>query len=212
MDDIVKIIIVDDHQIFRTGLGLILNGINNFKVIAEASRGAHLLEILKDNKPDVIFMDIQLPDIDGIELTKRIKKKSPEIKIIALTMFGEIEYFNKMIEAGANGFLLKKAENQELQDAIFAVMDDEYFFSKEFTNSPELNDVTRRSKIKIRLTNRESEVLNLICEGYSTSEMADKLFLSAHTIEGHRKSIMQKTGAKNTASLVKFAITHNLIS
>jgi DNA-binding NarL/FixJ family response regulator len=210
MNDIVTIVIVDDHQIFRTGLSLILNGINNYKVIGEAAKGEHLLELLKDKKPDIIFMDIQLPDINGIELTQKVKKQYPQIKIIALTMFGEIEYFNKMIHAGANGFLLKKAENRELQEAIEGLMAGDFHFSKEFVAHGVVKNT--KKKVMTQLTKREQEVLKLICEGFSTSEIAEKLFLSNYTVEGYRKSIMSKTGVKNTASMVTFAISNELYS
>lgn len=211
MSEIVKILVVDDHQIFRTGLCMILNGINNFKVVGESPTGKHCLTHLKDLAPDVIFMDIELPDINGIELTRQVRKLNPEVKIIALTMFGEIEYFNKMLEAGANAFLLKNAENSELLEAIDHVINNKYFFAREFRNQIDTSKYDTQLVNKIQLSNREKEVLELICDGYSTGEIAEKLVLSAHTIEGHRRNIMQKTGARNTASLVKMALTYQLI-
>ena len=211
MNEIYRIVIVDDHQIFRAGLNMVLNGLKNYKVVGEAGTAKELLSLLKKQSAEIIFMDIQLPDTNGIELTRMVKEKYPQTKVIALTMFGEIEYFNKMMEAGANGFLLKKADNQELNNAIDTVMDDNYFFSKEFSETFLGKKLKDAKKVDVGLSKRELEVLHLICDGFSTAEMAEKLFLSAHTIENHRRNIIIKTGVKNTASLVKFALTNNLL-
>lgn len=212
MSEIYRIIIVDDHQIFRTGLNLVLNGLKNYKVVGQAGSAKELLLLLKKETADIIFMDIQLPDTNGIELTRMIKEKYPQTKIIALTMFGEIEYFNNMMEAGANGFLLKKADNQELVDAIDTVMEDDYYFSKEFSNTFLGQKLKEHKKIDVGLSKREQEVLQLICDGLSTSEIAEKLYLSSHTVENHRRNIMIKTGTKNTAILVKLTITNHLLN
>ncbi len=206
----VKIMLVDDHQIFRVGLEMILNGIPDFKVIGSYGEGDSLLAALKTEVPDLIFMDIRLPGQDGISLTGKIKKIFPEIKVIALTMFGEIEYFNEMIEAGADGFLLKNTDIPEIETAMRRVMKGGSYFAKEFMghliprlNIPPLKEIT--------FSEREIEVLRLICEGYSNLEIGQKLFISSHTVDGHRRNLISKTGVKNTANLVMFAMKNGII-
>lgn len=211
MNEIIRIAIVDDHIIFRKGLHLVLDDVHNFKVTGEAATGRELIELLKKQSFDIIFQDIRLPDIDGIELTRMVKKKYPDTRVIALTMFGEIEFFNKMIAAGANAFLLKKADPTEIEQAIFSVMQNETYFSREFADKIENLTQAHAQNLRINLSARETEVLNLICSGLSTNEIAEQLFLSTHTVEGHRRNILMKTGTKNTASLVKFAVQHRLI-
>ncbi len=212
MKNLVSLVIVDDHKIFRTGLEVILNGIKNFKVIGSYSDGKSLLNGLANEVPSVIFMDIKLPDENGIELTQKIKKKYPSVKIIALTMFGEIEYFNKMVDAGADGFLLKNTEIQELEKAVKNIVKGETYFAKEFIGYLNLRINNKKPNISdINLSERELEVLKLICEGYNNNEIAEKLFISAHTVDGHRRNLILKTGVKNAPNLVMFAIKNGLI-
>ena len=210
--DIVKIIIADDHIIFRKGLRTILNEIDDIKVVTEASNGHELINILKKQDVDVILMDINMPLMDGIEATKKVLAKYPDIKIIALTMHEEIGYFNKMIDAGADGFLLKKTTKDELERAIQRVMEDDTYFSEEF-----IGNINKYSKHKsktndIKLSDREVEVLEFICKGYSNTEISKFLGLSSRTIDGHRSKLFEKTGAKNAPNLVMFAIKNGLIN
>ena len=212
MKKIISIVIVDDHKIFRTGLEVILNGISNFKVIGSYGDGESLLQGISLEIPDVIFMDIKLPDQNGIELTKLIKHKYPTIKIIALTMFGEIEYFNEMVDAGAAGFLLKNTDLQELQKAVMNVLDEQTYFAKEFLGYLSLKiKKSEQSNLNVNLSERELEVLKLICEGYNNNEIAEKLYISAHTVDGHRRNLILKTGVKNAPNLVMFALKNGLI-
>lgn len=209
----INIILVDDHKIFRVGLEVLLNGIPDFKVTGSYGDGKSMIEGLKSEKPDVVFMDIKLPDKDGIILTRCIKKKYPNVKIIALTMFGEIEYFNEMIDAGADGFLLKNTDLKELEEAVSKVVNGGTYFAREFRGH--LNVIMNNKKAlnkDIQLTERELEVLGLICEGYSNSEIAKKLFISIHTVDGHRRNLISKTGVKNAPNLVMFAIKNGLIT
>jgi DNA-binding NarL/FixJ family response regulator len=208
--EIVRIIIADDHVIFRKGLRAILNEITEFKVIAEAANGIELLEMLKNQETDVVLMDIKMPEMDGILATKQILEKYPEIKIIALTMHEEIGYFNQMIEAGAIGFLLKKTNKDELETAIKAVMQNENYFSQEFITSINKHTMAGR-QVNIKLSERELEVLDLICKGYSNIEISKMLELSQRTIDGHRSRLFEKTGAKNAPNLVLFALKNGLI-
>jgi DNA-binding NarL/FixJ family response regulator len=208
--EIVKIIIVDDHLIFRKGLNTILNELENVKVVGEAGNGHELLELLKKQDADLIFMDIKMPGMDGIEATRRILQKYPKIKVVALTMFDEIGYFNEITDAGAMGFLLKKTTQEELGNAIEQVMAGESYFSAEFMNS--INKYMQPRKAPdIALSDREREVLELICKGWANPEIARFLGLSQRTIDGHRAKLFEKTGAKNAPNLVMYALKHGLV-
>ncbi|MCB2222067.1 MAG: response regulator transcription factor [Bacteroidetes bacterium] len=210
--EIAKVIIVDDHVIFRKGLYTILNEIDFIKVVGEASNGNELLELLKKQPADVILMDIKMPVMDGIEATKKVSARYPDIKVIALTMFEEISYFNKMIEAGASGFLLKKTTSEELERAINLVLEDESYFSEEFMNSVNVHLKPKQKNTTIALTDREQEVLELICKGYSNVEIANFLGVSSRTVDGFRARLFEKTGAKNAPNLVMFAIKNGLVN
>ncbi|MEI6851293.1 MAG: response regulator transcription factor [Bacteroidota bacterium] len=209
--EIIRVAIADDHEIFRKGLRIILNEIDELKVIGEAQNGHELFEILKHHEVDVILMDIRMPVMDGIEATKKVVEKYPQIKVIALTMFEEISYFNQMVEAGANGFLLKKTNKDELYRAILQVMQDETYFSEEFISNVNKTQKPKSRISGIELTEREQEVLDLICKGMSNTEISKFLGLSARTVDGHRAHLLEKTGAKNSPHLVMFAIKNGLI-
>ncbi len=212
MNKIISLVIVDDHEIFRTGLKVILNSISNFKVIGSFPDGKSLFQGLSEKVPDIIFMDIKLADENGIDLTKKVKQKYPTIKVITLTMFGEIEYFNEMVDAGAEGFLLKNTEVLELQRAVTNVLNNETYFAKEFLGYLTLKiKKSAKSVINVNLSERELEVLKLICEGYNNNEIAEKLFISSHTVDGHRRNLILKTGVKNAPNLVMFALKNGLI-
>jgi DNA-binding NarL/FixJ family response regulator len=208
--EIISVAIADDHVIFRKGLRAILNEISEFKVVAEASNGLELMEILKTNQVDIILMDIRMPVMDGLEATQKVLKKYPSIRIIALTMHEEIGYFNKMIEAGAMGFLLKKTNKDELEIAINTVMGNENYFSQEFIASLNKNTVTKKTT-NIVLSEREQEVLELVCKGNSNVEIAKILGISQRTVDAHRSRLFEKTGAKNAPNLVLFAVKNGLI-
>ncbi|HBG71015.1 MAG: hypothetical protein A2W93_03065 [Bacteroidetes bacterium GWF2_43_63] len=209
--DIIRLIIADDHEIFRKGLRIILNELDEVKVIAEAQNGNEVFEILKHQKADLILMDIRMPVMDGIEATRKMTEKYPEIKVIALTMFEEISYFNQMIEAGAQGFLLKKTNKDELQRAINQVIEGENYFSEEFISNVNRTQRPASRIAGIELTDREQEVLELICKGMSNAEISKFLGVSARTVDGHRAHLLEKTGAKNSPHLVMFAIKNGLI-
>ena len=208
--EIITLVIVDDHIIFRKGLRAVLDEITNIKVIGEASNGHELFDILKKNEVDIVFMDIKMPVMDGIEATKKAREKYPDLKIIALTMHEEIGYFNKMIDAGANGFLLKKTTKDELEKAIKKVMMDDNYFSEEFISSISKHNISK-NKSKIKLSDREMEILELICKGYSNPEISKYLGISQRTIDGHRGRLFEKTGAKNAPNLVMFAVKNGLV-
>jgi len=209
--EIIRLVIADDHEIFRKGLRIILNELDEVKVVGEAQNGHELFEILKHQDAELVLMDIRMPVMDGIEATKKIVEKFPHIKVIALTMFEEISYFNQMIEAGADGFLLKKTNKDELQRAITQVMQGDNYFSEEFISNVNRNQRPASRLATIELTEREQEVLELICKGMSNAEISKYLGVSARTVDGHRAHLLEKTGAKNSPHLVMFAIKNGLI-
>ncbi len=206
---IIRVAIADDHIIFRKGLATILNEISMVKVVAETSNGYELLDYLKTRAADVILMDIKMPGMDGIVATRRVSEKYPDISVIALTMHEEIGYFNEMIEAGARGFLLKKTTQDQLEEAITAVFRGENYFAEEFAIS--VGKTSSSPRVKIVLTDREKEILEYICKGFSNVEISKKLGLSQRTIDGHRARLFDKTGAKNAPNLVLFAIKNGLV-
>jgi len=211
-----KIVIVDDHDILRDGIKFILKQIEFAEVIGEARNGLEFMELMKTVEPDVVLMDIAMPEMDGIEATKTILKTLPNLKIIALTMFGDEEYYFNMVHAGARGFVLKKSGIDELEKAIVAVAKGDNFFSSELLRNIIVNITDKKFKTAVsgnpvNLTKRELEVLQQICNGYTKDEIAEKLHISPKTIEGHRNNLLAKTGSKNTVSLVMYAIKNKLV-
>ncbi len=207
--EIISLIIADDHEIFRKGLRTVLNEIAFIKVIGEASNGSELLKTMKSNPADIILMDIRMPVLDGIQTTVKVMEKYPDTRVIALTMHEEIGYFNKMIDAGATGFILKKTNKAQLEKAIIAVYNDETYFAEEFIIST--NKTVPQKKSNIKLSEREKQVLELICKGFSNNEIGKHLGLSQRTVDGHRGRLFDKTGANNDPNLVFFAINDYLI-
>jgi DNA-binding NarL/FixJ family response regulator len=204
----INIAIVDDHQLFRSGLRFILENQEDMEVVFEASNGKQFLEFLKKYKPDLVLMDINMPEMDGIGATKEAMIIYPDIHILVLSMYGDIEYYNTMIELGVKGFVLKDIDNEELIDAIRKVHSGGNYFSQEL--------LLRLIKNKppdeiIELTKREKEVLELICQGYSNQQISNRLFISQRTVERHRSSLLFKTDSKNSISLVVYAIKNNLV-
>ena len=215
MENKYKVIIVDDHEIFRDGLKFVLSLISGLEIINEAGNGNELLNILKYQKPDIILMDIAMPEMDGIIATKKVLRKYPDIKIIALSSYGDEVYYHKMINAGAAGFVMKKSGKDELGNAIKCVLNGNNYFSpsllRKATVSVTNSDNYYFANREIKVTKREKEVLHLICQGYSNNEIAKKLFISSKTVDKHRTNLLSKTAAKNSANLVMFVIKNNLI-
>ena len=217
MRDKIKIILVDDHNLFRESLSFLLSKSKNIEVIAEAENGEVFLDILDTKLPDVVLMDINMPKIDGIEATKKALELYPDLKIIALSMNGDEAYYYKMIQAGAKGFVLKKASSDELEEAIQLVINGNDFFSPELMKSIIINFGTTKKVITeketkfVHFTNRENEVLKLICDGLSTKEISNKLYISIRTVEGHKSRIMDKLNAQNTANIIVQAFKNKLI-
>lgn len=208
----IRIIITDDHQLFRNGLKILLSSFPEFEVTGEASNGAELIELLRTTKTDVILMDINMPEMDGIEATRKVSSLNPGICVIALSMYGEEEYYYKMVDAGAKGFLLKDSDISEVKEAIVTVMKGGSFFSQELLYHVIQKIKHREQETKsANLSRREKEILAKICEGLSNQEIADTLFISKRTVDKHRANLLGKTNSKNTASLILFAIKNKLI-
>ena len=207
-----SVILVDDHKLFREGLKLLLGNLPFIKSINEASNGKEFLKLIDDFIPDIAFIDIDMPQLDGIEATKSAIQKYPDLKIIALSMYGEYDYYTRMINAGAKGFLLKNSDIQEVEAAIINILEGKSYFSHEIMHGLFKNINKKRSTQKSTvLTEREKEILYHICIGLSNQEIADRLYLSKRTIDKHRENLLIKTGSKNTASLVIYAIKNGII-
>ena len=205
----IKIALVDDHALFRNGLRGLIDGKQNCRVVAEANDGVDFLASEEAMSADVVFMDIAMPVLSGDKATMMALERNPNLKIICLSMFGEEKYYSSMMEAGAKGFLLKDSSIDEVFEAIKAVMNNEEYICREVMQA--LSDAMRRNEDTEVLSEREMDVLLGICKGLSTQEIADKLFLSKRTVDTHRANILEKTGSKNTASLVVYAIKNNLV-
>lgn len=209
----IQIVIADDHQLFRNGLKILLGAFEEFSVVGEAVNGEELLKIVKNSPCDIILMDIDMPVMDGIEATRKCVQIKPDIKIIALSMYGEEDYYYRMVDAGAKGFLLKDSDINEVRDAIISVIGGGSYFSQQLLHNVIQRIKTRESEIKMaNLSAREQEILLKICEGLSNQEIADNLFISKRTVDKHRANLLSKTGSKNTASLILYAIKNKLIA
>jgi DNA-binding NarL/FixJ family response regulator len=208
----IKIALADDHQLFRNGLKILLGSFNEFEVVAEASNGNELLRALETCPSDIVLMDISMPEMDGVEATGRLSRQMPGTKVIALSMYGEEEYYYKMVDAGAKGFILKDSDITEVHDAIIAVHKGGNYFSQELLYHVINRIKNREQEVKSSsLSKREREILLKICEGLSNHEIADSLFISKRTVDKHRANLLAKTGSKNTASLILYAIKNRLI-
>ena len=208
----IRILIVDDHQLFRNGLKILLNSFPEFEVTGEASNGEEFLKLLKSTEADIALMDINMPEMDGIEATRNALKISPGLSIIALSMYGEEEYYYKMVDAGAKGFLLKDSDISEVKEAILTVLKGGSYFSQELLYHVIQEIKHRENENKLaNLSKREKEILLKICDGLSNQEIAQALFISKRTVDKHRANLLGKTSSKNTASLILYAIRNKLI-
>lgn len=212
----IKVLLADDHKIVRDGIKLMLEPQAGIDVVGEAENGKQVLSKIEDHVIDLIIMDINMPEMDGIQATKTLKEKYPELKVLALTMSNDDLHIRQMIQAGASGYIMKSAGRNELKEAILTIMDGKHYFSDEATQSIMLDLVKGKGKSSspdpIHITDRELEILELIIKEFTNQEIAEKLYISSRTVDAHRRNLLQKTGARNTAGLVKYAFQHNLIS
>ncbi|MBN2486546.1 MAG: response regulator transcription factor [Bacteroidales bacterium] len=208
----IKLIIADDHTMFRESLSKMLTLKKTAQVIAEAANGAELLAILDNQKPDLVLMDISMPEMDGVEATKKALEKQPGLKVLTLSSWGDEQYYFNMLEAGAKGFVLKNASIIELEKAIVEVAKGGSWFSSELLQKVILNISSKPKKEnEIELTDRELEILKLICENFTNEQIAEKVNLSYDTVKWHRANIMSKTGCNNAVGLLLFALKSKLI-
>ena len=214
---IIKYIIAEDHKIFRAGLRLTLSDDHKLKCIGEAGNGAELLELLKTQNPDVIIMDLEMPVMGGIEATREIHKLYPNIKILILTIHNDEQFIIHLLETGACGYLTKNTEARELINAMHSAYETGYYFNDMVSNAM-LKRVILKNQIRpsfnkdIQLTDRETEVLKLICQEFTTAEIAGQVNLSQRTVEGIRAAMLEKIGVRNTAGLVMYAIRNKIVN
>jgi DNA-binding NarL/FixJ family response regulator len=204
-----KILIVDDHQMIIEGLKSLLQNEETIELVGSATSAEKCLQFFKIHTCDIILMDINLPDTNGIELCEMITKKYPTVKVIALSTFTQGTYVRKMIESGANGYLLKNADKHEILKAIKTVLNDKNYLTHEAEMSLRYEN-EQLSKLP-KLTKRETEVLLLIANGLTNHQISEKLFISIDTVDSHRKNLHSKLNVNNTAMLIKFANDNNLI-
>ena len=203
----IKLFIVDDHYMVVEGVRSILQPEPGIEWMGHASNGASCLSFLRNHKPDIVLMDISMPEMNGIDLCNEVKALYPIIHIIALSTFNQSSYIHKMLEHGASGYLLKNATKEEMLEAFDTVMKGRQYLSFEAAGAIKKNN---EAQVPV-LTRREKEVLALIADGLTNHEIADKLFVSVTTVDSHRKNLLAKLQARNTAALVKLAVLHQLI-
>ena len=206
-----RIALVDDHTLFRNGLRGLLERCARYRVVGEASGGEEFLAMLDGLAADVVFMDFSMPGIDGAQTTERALARRPELKIITLSMYGDENYYSRMVEAGARGFLLKDSDISDVMEAIETVAAGGTYFSPQLLSSLAGRMRTREASADEALSSREREILVAVCRGLSNQEIADELFISKRTVDKHRANILEKTGCKNTASLVVYAIRNRIV-
>jgi DNA-binding NarL/FixJ family response regulator len=214
----IKIIIADDHVLYRAGVKTALSSKKDIKVIAEADNGVHLLNMLKMVQPDVILLDIQMPIMDGVGALPEIKKNWPNIKVIMLTFMDDHSMITKLMELGANSYLAKTSDSEIIYEAIKTCFEQEYYFNSLtnkalLTNLKQRNNVTPQKMVQqeAHLNDKEMTILKLMCEEKSTKEIADMVDLSPRTVEAIRDKLKVKTGAKTTAGLIMYAMKHKIL-
>jgi DNA-binding NarL/FixJ family response regulator len=215
----IKVILVDDHRLIRRGLRSLLENIATIEVVGEAASGLELVELLEKVEVDVVLMDIKMPHMDGYDATRHVVENFQSVKILALSMFEGETYVNRMLELGALGYILKNITQEELVYAIETIAQGKPYISAEISINLLRKSAAGELQAKVpqepeiaELSKRELEVLKLITDGLTNAEIAEKLFTSKRTIDSHRQRIIEKTQAKNTAALVKYAISKGIIN
>lgn len=216
MAEIVRILIVDDHQLILNGISDMLRPEKHYKIVGRAANGEEAVKKALLLKPDLIFMDISMPVMNGIEATKIIIKELPSIKILALTQHEELEYVKQILKSGGSGYLLKNSKKNEFIDAIESVLSGKHYLSKQISEQMINNIISNEQddnsdNEKISLTRRETEIIQKIAAELSNKEIASELNISLRTVETHRRNIMQKLKVKSVVSLLKYAAQHNII-
>jgi DNA-binding NarL/FixJ family response regulator len=211
----VKVIIADDHEIFRDGLKLVLQKQKDIVVAGEACDGRELIELVKHQLPDVVITDVKMPNLDGVAAAKYLAEHYPYVGVIALTMFDEEDLIVDMLEAGAKGYLLKNADKTEILEAVHTVANNQPHYCR--LTSQKLASMVAKSKFNLHhkkekpeFNDREKEIIRHICDGLTNKEIGEKIFLSVRTVEGLRLKIIEKMNVKNTAGIIVYAIRENL--
>ncbi|HKL32533.1 MAG TPA: response regulator transcription factor [Tangfeifania sp.] len=210
----IKVLIADDHQLFREGLVNLISSAPDIEVIAEAKDGKEATEKTKQLNPDVVLIDIGMPEMNGIEATRILKKQQPQVKVIAVSMHSDRQFVKGILEAGADGYLLKNCTYRQLIDAIKSVVEGKKYLSDDITEmviKGYLDPAEEVSDNQSELSERELEILKLYAEGKSTREISEKLFISVKTVGTHKQHIFEKLGLKSNADMVKYAIKEGLI-
>ena len=215
----ISIFIADDHQLFREGLKSLFKSDKEINIIGEADCGSATIQFVKDNPPDVLLLDIDMPDMNGIETTYYIRRKTNRINILILSNYCSYQHIIEVLKAGAKGFILKNATKEDLINAIKVVSTGNSYFSKEVSEiiaskivAAKEESLILNNSEDIKLSQREKEILVWIAKGYTNSKIAEKLFLSTHTVITHRRNLLQKINARNTADLVRYASQRGLIT
>jgi DNA-binding NarL/FixJ family response regulator len=214
--DKIKVIIADDHKMMIDGLLSILSDENNIEIVNVANNGVEVLKILESKNVDLVLTDINMPIMNGIELTKTLKHKYPTIKVLALSMFGDIDHIQDMLNAGISGYILKNTGNKELIEAINTIANGGTYYDNEVAaemmRSLTQNNVKKVAIEKVNLTDREIEIIKLIAKEMNNATIGDALFISERTVESHRKNIYRKTNTTNIVGLLKFAFANGLVN
>ncbi len=211
-----SVLIADDHEIVRFGISTYLSSAEDVEIVGEASTGEECIKKFKEKKPDICLLDIGMPDKNGIETAMAIRELDEDVKILILSMHINKEILTEALEAGINGYLLKNTDKADLLTGIRAVMKGQQVFSDPISNLMKESFLTRKDKSKPpttpEITKREQEILQLIVEGLTSKEIAEKLYISPRTVDTHRANLMQKLELNNIAELVRYAIKHDLVA
>lgn len=207
----IRLIITDDHPVIRDGIKTILANENEVRLVGCAADGHELMDLLMEKKADVILMDINMPGMNGIEATKQVKSKHPNIKVLSFSQYDEKRFIKQMMKNGANGYLLKNSSASEMVNAIKIAHGGGIYMSQELPNVFDVKPKPRSNYLFPDLTPREIDVLKEICLEKNTTEIAEALFLSPNTVETHRANLLLKVGVKNTAGLVKWAVENEIV-
>ncbi|WP_064197280.1 MULTISPECIES: response regulator transcription factor [Emticicia] len=215
----INVAIADDQVLFRKGMISIVNSFENIQIILEVDNGKALIEAIEvaEVKPDIVLLDLSMPELNGVDTTKILHQQFPEIKIIILSVYSEDRFVTHLMELGVNAYLFKNVEPAEVEKAIWAVIEKDFYFNEAFLTAMKNRLTGKKHRLLIQddipstLTQRELDVLDLICKQYTAQEIANKLFISVRTVDGHRNNLLEKTGMRNTAGLVVFSIKNNLL-
>ena len=214
----IKVIVADDHQLVIDGIRSLLSTVDNIDVIGEALDGRELLKLLETHSPDLILMDINMPNMDGMKATEKIREQYGDIKVLVLSTYDDVRLVREILKLGARGYILKSSSKDEMINAIQTLHQGGNYFSRELSDKMMRSmmqdgslDNSREPLLPVSLTRRETEVLRLIAMEYTGNEISEQLHISINTVETHRKNLLRKLKAKNTAGLVRYAMKHDLI-